>query len=308
MKKFLILSLVFLGAFAAAGGAQTKSTYLFAQRDTCSLYLDVYMPADSVQAAVGKPVILFAFGGGFMSGRRDDRSYVSWFRKLNEEGYPVVSIDYRLGLKGAKYGMNGKFVRQLENAITIAAEDMLSATAYVLEHAEELGLEGRAIVTSGSSAGAITALQSEYFIANGFPAAAVLPEGFNYAGVMSFSGAIFSRDGRIKYKNEPCPQLLFHGTSDTLVPYKQLQFLNTCFGGSSHIAESLRREGRNYQIWRFKGHYHEIAASMNFNLQKELSFLEHNVIAGEKIVMDSLVEDPTIPVPSWAATPPKDLY
>ena len=308
MRRFLILYLVFLGTFAAAAGAQTQSTYLFAERDSVSLYLDVHMPADSALLAQGKPVVLFAFGGGFTSGSRAEKSYLPWFEALTSLGYPVVSIDYRLGLKGAKFGINPKFVRQLEYSIHIATEDMMAATLYLLENAEELGLEGRGIVAAGSSAGAITALQAEYCISNDMPEAEVLPEGFNFSGVMAFSGAVFSRKGRVRYAKEPCPQLLFHGTSDNLVPYKQIQALSTCLGGSCHIAQSLKQEGRNYQIWRFKDRHHEIAASMLYNLRRELSFLEHNVEQGERVIIDSTVVDSTLPAPSWATATYKDTY
>lgn len=43
-------------------------TYMFAQRDTCDLFLDVYEPAPgSMTSFEGKekPTILFMFGGGF---------------------------------------------------------------------------------------------------------------------------------------------------------------------------------------------------------------------------------------------------
>lgn len=308
MTKKLHLPIVLLLVFASIAGAQTKQTLLYAERDTCSLYLDLYMPSSAELLAENKPVVMFAFGGGFYEGKRDSGYYIPWFNSLVAAGYPVVSIDYRLGLKGVKYGMNGKFIKLLENAINLAVEDMFGATAYLLSNASSLGLEGRGIVVSGSSAGAITSLEAEYYIANSHPLATVLPEGFNYSGVMAFAGAIFSRNGSIKYAKEPCPQLLFHGDIDKMVPYKQIQFMNLCFGGTSHIARSLKREDRNYQVWRFKNHYHEISISMEHNFDREISFLERNVSGGEKLVIDSVVDDPSIPIPSWAATTSKEAY
>lgn len=305
MKK-LLLFLVALSC-AAAVHAQEKSTHLFAQRDTCSLYLDLYMPADSLLDA-GKPLVLFVFGGGFVSGSRDAQSYIPWFKELTDNGYPVASIDYRLGLKGVKYSFSLKFAGKMESAVNMAVEDLCSATAYLLDNAHQLGLAGRGIVTAGSSAGAITVLQAEYCIANELPLVKELPAGFNYAGVMAFSGAVFSRNGRVKYKNAPCPQLLFHGTADGMVPYKQIRVFNQCFGGSSHIAKSLDREGRNYQVWRFKDRHHEVAISMSANLERELNFMEHNVMNGENIVIDALIDDATLPVPTWATTPAKSFF
>ena len=54
----------------------------------------------------------------------------------------------------------------------------------------------------------------------------MLPQDFNYAGVMSFSGAILSREGKVDFKSETCPVLMLHGTADALVPYKQIAILN----------------------------------------------------------------------------------
>ena len=304
MKKTILLVAVLLSVVAGFPlGARNKTTLKFAERDTCSLYLDLYMPESAALLAEGKPLVIFIFGGGFYSGERDAETYIPWFEALNANGYPVASIDYRLGLKGVPYKKNLKFVGKLENAIDIAVEDLFSATNYILDNALSLGLEGRGIVISGSSAGAVTSLQAEYYIANENPKAAVLPDVFNYAGVMAFSGAVFSRKGNVKYKNTPCPQLLLHGMLDEMVVYKQIKMFGLCFGGSSHIARQLKKGGYNYQILRFTDNYHEICVSMMNNLDYELAFLSRNVERGEKIVIDATITDPAIPIPDWAKTP-----
>ena len=304
MKKTIITALVLLAiAGALSLGAQSKTTLKFAERDTCSLYMDLYMPSDTTLATRTRPLVIFIFGGGFQNGTRDSKGYVPWFEALCAHGYPVASIDYRLGLKGIEYKMSLDFVSKLEKAIDIAVEDLFSATNYILDNARALGLEGRGIVVSGSSAGALTSLQAEYYLANGDPKAAPLPQGFNYAGVMAFSGAIFSRVGGVKYSGEPCPQLLLHGTADRMVPYRQIKIFNLCLGGSSHIAKRLKKQGCNYQILRFDGNYHEICVSMMHNLGRELAFLRRNVERGEKTVIDALISDPSIPVPDWAKNP-----
>ena len=156
--------------------------------------MDVYDPADGSETSVNgveKPLVIFMFGGGFIRGTRDDESYNGWFRTMTENGYRVVSIDYRLGLKGSnKVGIAQ--VNVLDKAIHMAVEDLFSATNFILENADQFEVSPDNIVISGSSAGAISVMQAEYEIANGTSWASVLPEGFNYAGVMSFSGAILS--------------------------------------------------------------------------------------------------------------------
>ena len=117
-------------------------TYLFVQRDTCDLYLDVYNPAKGSQTSINgktKPTVVFMFGGGFIQGTRDDESYNDWFKMLTQHGYRVVSIDYRLGLKGSnKVGIAQ--VNVLDKAIHMAVEDLFSATNFMIDNAETLGI------------------------------------------------------------------------------------------------------------------------------------------------------------------------
>ena len=86
------------------------ATYMYTQRDTCSLYMDVYEPAEGkIMTAEGleKPTIVFMFGGGFITGERNNKAYSKWFNEMKNDGYRIVSIDYRLGLKGYNiYGLS----------------------------------------------------------------------------------------------------------------------------------------------------------------------------------------------------------
>ena len=94
-------------------------------------------------------------------------------------GFRIISIDYRLGLKGAEKVGVGQ-ARELHHAILLAVEDLFSATAFMIDNAEQLGIDTGNIVISGSSAGAITAMQAEYELCNGTPVSEVLPEDFRY--------------------------------------------------------------------------------------------------------------------------------
>ena len=313
MKRVLILlAAIILGTMAA--DAQNNlllpdGTYLYHKQDTCDLFMDVYDPADgSEETYMGlqKPAVIFMFGGGFIRGTRDDESYNSWFRMMTENGYRVISIDYRLGLKGSsKVGIAQ--VNVLDNAIHMAVEDLFAATNFIIENADQLGVDPSNIVISGSSAGAISVMQAEYEIANGSKWASVLPEGFNYAGVMSFSGAILSRNGKVKYATEPCPTLMLHGTADKLVPYKQIAFFNLGFFGGGKLVERFRKFGYNYNMYHFEDYGHEIAGSMYSTLDLQLKFLENNVIQREKRIIEARLSDPDV----WKGAGPqsrKELY
>ena len=110
MKKTIIILISLLlsaaaGASVPAGLPEPDGTYMFVQRDTCDLYLDIYYPEDGSETMYNgqkKPAILFVFGGGFITGSRDQKYNLPWYGELTRLGYTVIAIDYRLGLKGAK--------------------------------------------------------------------------------------------------------------------------------------------------------------------------------------------------------------
>lgn len=308
MKKvfFSIFSLIFL--FGFNGFAQEElltpdETYMFTERDTCCLFLDYYKPAEGFNPAE-RPTIVFAFGGGFINGSRDDVYYNSWFRKLTENGCSVVSIDYRLGLKGVKK-LGKTTIKPVEHAIKLATEDMISALAFLDANAEELGIDPSKIIISGSSAGAIAALQTEYEIYNRTPLASELRPDYKLGGVIAFAGAVFSRKGKLKYAETPCPTQMFHGTEDKLVVYDQIRCFNIGFFGSSKVAERMNKFGYNYQMFHYVGHGHELSAAFLKTYDKQIDFIENCVVKGQKKVIDKHIDDPSIEY--WRDYTPKDL-
>lgn len=308
MKRIFTAFMLLLAGFAASAQNSLLSpdgTYVYEKRDTCDLFMDVYDPADgSEETFMGhrKPTIIFMFGGGFVGGQRDNQSYNSWFRQLTENGYRVISIDYRLGLKGASK-MGIAQVNLLDKAIHMAVEDLFSATNFILENAEQLGVERDNIVISGSSAGAITVMQAEYEVANRTSYASVLPQDFNYAGVMSFAGAILSRKGKVKYETAPCPTMMLHGTADKIVPYRQIAVFNLGFYGGGKLVERFQKFGYDYNMFHFIDYGHEIASSMYTTFDLQLDFLEKNVIQGKKRIIEAWISDPDV----WKGSQLKSL-
>ena len=297
MKKIILaIGAILAGYIAASAQISPDATYMYAQRDTCDLFMDVYDPASGSETSiegVEKPTVIFMFGGGFISGTRDDQSYHSWFKKMTDNGYRVISIDYRLGLKGAnKVGVAQ--VNVLDKAIHMAVEDLFSATTFIIENADQFGVSPDNLVISGSSAGAISVMQAEYEIANRTEWASVLPQGFDYAGVMSFAGAILSREGKVDYKHTPCPTLMLHGTSDALVPYEQIKVLNLGFFGAGKLVERFKKFGLNYNMYHFTGYGHEIAGSMYATFDLQDKFLINNVMQKQMRIIEAWVDDPDV--------------
>lgn len=302
MKKLLVAFILALAVLPA--GAQEKITVEFAHRDTCTLSLDIYKADSALENA---PTILYVFGGGFKEGDRA-RGTGKWFSTLNSYGFNVVSIDYRLGLKGVKMG-GLSFVGQLENAINLAVEDLFSATEFLIENGARYGIDSSNIVLAGSSAGAITVLQAEYEICNGGRLAAVLPEGFNYTGVMSFSGAILDRENwGLKFVKKPCPILLLHGTDDKLVPYKRIAVFKDSFNGTDAIAKVLKRNSYPFTVLRYTGRGHEVSTYGAYCVKEEIAFIEKHVVESSETITDSIVTDPEAPSSAWGRVKPGALY
>lgn len=271
-------------------------TFKFATKDTCDLFMDVYYPADGSEDTYNgtrKPMILFMFGGGFKGGTRDGAGAKRWFKMLTDEGYTVTSIDYRLGLKNAtKAGVAQAL--QIHTAITMAVEDLFSATRFIIDNAETVDIDPNNIIITGSSAGAISVMQAEWELCNRSALAASLPEDFKYAGVISFAGAVFSKKGAVHYKKEPAPTLMFHGTDDKIVNYKQIRVLNLAFEGDGRLSKEFRKNGYNYNFFRYEGNGHEIASVMVRTLPEQIRFIEENILEGKKRILDAKVKDPSI--------------
>ena len=97
-NKILLIGTLFLLAAAKvcaqSGSITPDGTYMYERRDTCDLFLDVYNPAKGSETTfngIEKPTIVFMFGGGFVSGTRDDSGYHQWFRTMTANGYRVIS-------------------------------------------------------------------------------------------------------------------------------------------------------------------------------------------------------------------------
>jgi len=296
MKKLLFGLLVGLWGCVCASA---QETYRYAERDTSALYLDIFRPDSTAQTTfkgVAKPAIMFVFGGGFSSGQRSDPAVRGWFRRLTADGYTVVAIDYRLGMKGYRMGRGLRgAVKALDRFLLsqqMGVEDVFSAVAFLAKH-PELNVPANNIVISGSSAGAIIALASAHAIASGQTDG--LPEGFAFKGVMSFAGAIISKKGAPKFREAPCPLLLFHGTADKIVAYEHFGLPRRGIWGSSYLAARLKKQERNYSIWRFHERGHEVAGYMDAMWNVEKAFLETNVMQGTRCITDALVDDPSLP-------------
>lgn len=277
----LVLLLALVVPLSAAKRVRcTTHIYSISQGDT--LRLDHYASS----CGCGKQpreAVLFMFGGGFKAGSRSAQQYIDFFEWLARRGVDVVSIDYRLGLKDVSaqnISSPTEFVGVLTGAVQMAVEDLYRSTAFVVENSQKWGIDPAKIFAAGSSAGAISVLQGEYLRANNSPLAALLPEDFEYAGIISFAGAVLSVDGQPKWQSVPQPLMLFHGNADSNVPYKELvvpvaEGVEAGMYGSESIFKSLKDADSSLWLISVQGEDHSVAESPMEEYREEiLSFMK----------------------------------
>lgn len=306
MKKTILFSIILFMCFVVS--AQQKLTYEYAVKDTNHLKLDVYVPT---QQNAEHSCMIFVFGGGFIGGARDDNQIPDLQKYYTNKGWVVVSIDYRLGLKGYSNYSLSTGLKKFTNAFEMAGEDLIDATNFILKNllnTPQFTIDPAHIVTIGSSAGAITVLQADYFLGNRIHGAEMLPDTFRYAGVMPFSGAVYTNKGKLRYRvHAPAPTLLCHGIEDNLVPYKQIRFFNLGFYGSNTIAKRFKKEGYPFYIRRYEGMGHEVATYYKVEFQLIDNFIDEMVFGKKWLQVDEWYNDPKLVKHPWGTIKAKDM-
>lgn len=237
-----------------------------ANGDTQQLYMDIYQPyGDTVS---NRPLAIFAFGGGFITGSRDD-----WYVKLVCEhlartGYVTASIDYRIyddiGQMIAE--IFGAFPPQQMRIFFRPMQDMRASVQYFKADYAELGnnyrIDTNKILIGGASSGAITSLMTAYCdkdsemaqMAGGSLAPLNALGGFystsgfypNYswqsAATFNVSGALINADW---IEPGDIPIICAHGNMDQVVPYKKGGFAGLTLGTfdmeGSYLVDSVAR-------------------------------------------------------------------
>lgn len=303
IRKILLAGLFLL----SLGKVDAQETYPFVQRDS-TLFLDVYRPA---QPRADKACVVALFGGGFVSGSRDNNYQRTIAKLLTERGFTVVSIDYRLGLKdSAMVAQNsGLFHMQdlFQFCIDIATEDCAAAVAWVCSHAGELNIDTSKLVLTGSSAGAIAVLQLDWCRANGLQPASALPAGWKPAAVVPYAGAIMC-DGKPSWNTPPAPTLLMHGTKDKIVAYKKFPpVLSHALYGAKTVFSQMRKQNHPCWIIRFEGIGHEVATWLPGSLDLFCAFV-NQALAGRISTLDATMSDSKLLPTQWTEMTLKDLY
>jgi len=214
------------------------------------LSLDIYEPSVATSTPAPAPVVVFFYGGGWKTGKREQYRFVG--RRLSQQGVLAIVADYRTFPRSTFPGF---------------VEDGARAVVWSRGHAAEYGGDPRRLFVAGHSAGAqIAALlgtDARYLAAQGMK-----PR--DLSGVIGLSGPydfvieggyeeVFGPKDRWREAqavnfvdgDEP-PFLLIHGTGDKVVESKD----------SQELADKLRRTGGKADlVWLPKaGHLAPLAA------------------------------------------------
>lgn len=287
-----------VGLVTLSGSAQIEpSTYEYIVKESDTLRLDVYRwQADTLQ-----PAVIFSFGGAWEHGDRSEgREFLEDFAA---HGYVGIGIDYRLGVRKMKESGSRPerqdFFSMYVNAIEMAVEDLFDATAYVIEHAGEWGIDTARIVLCGGSAGAINSVVGEWNICNRSDlAVSRLPEGFNYAAVIACAGGVWKVGSEMpEWPEKPCPFIIYHGTADPLVPYDSMSIAGiAAMVGPKYYTKQLEEMGVSYLFHTLRGQDHTPWKSYDVASRRGemLSFLER-VFAGEEVFVVTEEVFPNMP-------------
>lgn len=247
------------------------------------LTVDVYTPKGDTE--VDRPMILFCFGGAFVSGTRKSLEIIYLAEAFVKRGYVCASIDYRLDDRDNMM-QNGE-----APAVIRGVQDAKAAIRYLKSKQNEIGFDTNRIVIGGTSAGGIIALSIGYSSYTEFPQVVKnvidtmggydgttnsLIHNSDVIGVFNFSGAIFDTN---HIQANDLPVYLNHSIGDQTVPFYSGLLLNgsssTAMDGSGSIFARINNIGGNVTIDSFTGGNHPSFLSFNFSAM--LATLETNL-------------------------------
>ena len=185
------------------------------------LLLDVFSPQNDT--AKKRPLLIFIHGGGFQNNSKTGAYPSLVCNGFAKRGYVTASIDYRLGIEGAKSN------KDYAEALYRAQQDGKAAVRFFRKYAFKYGIDTSQIFITGSSAGAKTCVAMAYMNDNEIPACIDQKkwgtlegnsgnEGFSskVQAVMNCWGALINYQW---IQTGDAPLFNVAGTADKTVPY-----------------------------------------------------------------------------------------
>lgn len=237
-----------------------------------NLFMDIFEPADDTLSK--RPLVIFAFGGGFLIGGKDDEDAQAYCDSLARTGYVTASIQYRLG-------MNIASPESAVRAIYRAAQDYSAAIRYLKEYAEQYRIDTNYIFTGGVSAGSFSAMNVAYMQDTDRPQETFASGGLTPApdlGCINCSGNSYQHSTKAKALvncwgaildtswiglNDNTPLISFHGDIDPIVPFGTgypftALFLMPTVYGSQPITQRANHINLTNRFHPFSGQGHNV--------------------------------------------------
>jgi len=214
------------------------------------LNLHVFDPKGEAPEA-GRPAIIFYFGGGWSGG--SPSQFYHHCRELADLGILAMSAEYR--------------VKSRNNTTPFeCVADGKSAVRYVRIHAEELGVDPEKVLVGGGSAGGHVAActgtiqgldePGEDLQVSSVPVAMCLfnpvidtgPDGYGYSKLLERYEEISPVE---HVRADVPPTILFHGTTDTTVPFANAEMFEERMEAAGARCELVAYEGQKHGFFNY---------------------------------------------------------
>ena len=172
------------------------------------LDMDIYQPVGDT--VTNRPVLIFAHGGVYVAGNKNNPPMVSLCEAFAKRGYVTASIQYRLtsSLSLLSPDASDIFSQTVLNSVS----DMKAAVRYfrkdVAENNNAYGINPDFIFVGGYSAGAVTAAHLSVIDDNQVPA--------EFQSFYDLAGGIEGNSGNSGYSSEVSGAILLAGAINTL--------------------------------------------------------------------------------------------
>ena len=207
------------------GNAPALTTFYLGENFTVNIDLELDLFEPNGDTLSKRPLVILAFGGGFLIGSKEDEDIQATCDSLARLGYVTASINYRLG-------MNILSTSSAERAVYRAVQDFSAAVRFFKEFAGTYRIDTNYIFVGGVSAGSIAALQMAFGEESDRPASTYTnPDlgcadcsGNSYNHSSTNVKALVNCWGAMGDVNwiepgEDVPIISFHGDQDLIVPY-----------------------------------------------------------------------------------------
>lgn len=214
----------------------------------------------------------------FFSGHNELDDVVALSISAAKRGYVAVSINYRLGL-------NILSAYSGERAVYRGVQDASAAVRYLKEFSSQYNIDENNIFVWGSSAGSFIGLHLAYSEDDERPESTYGGGGDPDLGCIDCEGNLYDHESRPKAlvscwgaigdldwidPENDVPSILFHGTSDLIVPYNSgfpfsLNILLPIVYGSNLIQGRLSDLGIENEFHGEEGQPHEYWGTVNGN-------------------------------------------